>query len=58
MKIKAGVIWGIDQEWEVEDIEVDPPKAGEVLVEWKVAGHVPQRRAPRHRRHGADARDA
>ena len=38
MKSKAGVIRGIDQAWEVVDVEVDPPKAGEVLVEWKVAG--------------------
>jgi NDMA-dependent alcohol dehydrogenase len=38
MKIKAGVIRGIDQQWEVTDVDVDPPKAGEVLVEWKVAG--------------------
>jgi len=38
MKIKAGVIRGIDQQWEVTDVDVDPPKVGEVLVEWKVAG--------------------
>ncbi|MET0577915.1 MAG: NDMA-dependent alcohol dehydrogenase, partial [Ilumatobacteraceae bacterium] len=29
---------GIDQAWDVVDVEVDAPKAGEVLVEWKVAG--------------------
>ncbi len=38
MKSKAGVVRGIDQQWEVVDVDVDPPKAGEVLVEWKVAG--------------------
>jgi len=26
------------EEWKVEEIEIDPPKAGEVLVNWKVAG--------------------
>jgi S-(hydroxymethyl)glutathione dehydrogenase/alcohol dehydrogenase len=28
----------VGQEWKVEDIELDPPKAGEVLVEVKAAG--------------------
>src|SRR6478735_5075794 len=26
------------QDWQVEELTVDPPKAGEVLVDWKVAG--------------------
>jgi S-(hydroxymethyl)glutathione dehydrogenase/alcohol dehydrogenase len=38
MKTRAAVLWGLHQEWSVEEIEVDPPKAGEVLVEWKAAG--------------------
>ncbi|MGA0862317.1 MAG: NDMA-dependent alcohol dehydrogenase [Ilumatobacteraceae bacterium] len=38
MKSKAAVLYGLDQPWKVEEIEVDPPKAGEVLVHWKVAG--------------------
>jgi S-(hydroxymethyl)glutathione dehydrogenase/alcohol dehydrogenase len=38
MKCKAAVLHGIDQAWQVEEIEVDPPKAGEVLVQWKNAG--------------------
>ena len=38
MKTKAAVLWGVGQDWKIEEIEVDPPKAGEVLVEWKVAG--------------------
>ena len=38
MKSRAGVIRGIDQAWDVVDVEVDAPKVGEVLVEWKVAG--------------------
>ena len=29
---------GLDQDWQVEEIDLDPPKAGEVLVEWKAAG--------------------
>ncbi len=38
MKTKAAVLWGIGQEWKIEEIEVDAPKTGEVLVEWKAAG--------------------
>ncbi len=38
MKSRAAVLYGLDQPWKVEEIEVDPPKAGEVLVHWKVAG--------------------
>lgn len=29
---------GLDQAWDVAEIEVDDPKAGEVLVRWTVAG--------------------
>ena len=38
MKSRAAVLYGIDQPWVVEEIEVDDPKANEVLVNWKVAG--------------------
>jgi len=38
MKTKAAVLHGVHQDWHVEEIDVDPPKALEVLVEWKVAG--------------------
>ncbi len=38
MKSKAAVLHGINQEWQIEEIEVDDPKAGEVIVEWKAAG--------------------
>ena len=38
MKSKAAVLHGIGQDWQVEEIEVDSPKAGEVLVQWKAAG--------------------
>ena len=38
MKTKAAVIHGLHQDWSVDDIEVHAPKAGEVLVNWKVAG--------------------
>ncbi len=38
MKTRAAILWGVGQEWQIEEMEVDPPKAGEVLVHWKVAG--------------------
>jgi NDMA-dependent alcohol dehydrogenase len=38
VKAKAAVLWGTGEDWKVEEIKVDPPKAGEVTVEWKVAG--------------------
>ena len=38
MKTNAAVLWGIDEEWSVEEIELDPPKDGEVLVSFEATG--------------------
>ena len=38
MKCNAAVLHGVNQEWSVEEIEVDGPKAGVVLVQWTHAG--------------------
>jgi Zn-dependent alcohol dehydrogenase len=38
MKCRAAVIHGVGQEWQIEDITLDPPRAGEVLVKMAVAG--------------------
>lgn len=35
MKCEAGIIHGVDQAWAVEEIDVDAPKVGEVLMPWK-----------------------
>ena len=32
VKIKAAVLWEVQTPWNVEEIELDPPKAGEVLI--------------------------
>ena len=32
------MLHGVNQEWSVDEIEIDPPKAAEVLVHWKAAG--------------------
>ena len=32
MKMKAAILWEPKTEWSVEEVELDPPKAGEVLL--------------------------
>ena len=38
MQTRAAVLWGVGEDWQVEEIDLDPPKAGEVLVKMKAAG--------------------
>ncbi len=38
MKTNAAVLWGLNEKWEVEEIDLDPPKAGEVLVKLTASG--------------------
>ena len=38
MKTKAAVLWEVNAPWSVEEIELDPPKAGEVLVKMVASG--------------------
>ena len=38
MKCNAAIIHGAGQDWKIEEIEVDSPKVGEVLVKWTHAG--------------------
>jgi S-(hydroxymethyl)glutathione dehydrogenase/alcohol dehydrogenase len=38
MKTRAAVLWEPGGEWEIEEIELDPPKAGEVLVRLVASG--------------------
>src|SRR3954451_11917276 len=38
MQTKAGILWEIGKEWSVEEIELEAPKAGEVLVELVASG--------------------
>ena len=38
MKTKAAILWEIGKEWSVEEIELDPPKQGEVLVKMAASG--------------------
>lgn len=38
MKSKAAILWETQSKWSVEEIELDPPKAGEVLVKLAASG--------------------
>ena len=38
MKSKAAVLWETNSKWNVEEIELDPPRAGEVLVKLAASG--------------------
>jgi len=38
MKSRAAILWGVGQDWSVEEIELDPPKEGEVLVKMAASG--------------------
>src|ERR1700709_2276269 len=38
MKTRAAVLWDREKEWTVEDIELDPPKTQEVLVQLSGSG--------------------
>ena len=38
MKTRAAVLWGLEQKWEVEEVELDPPGPGGVLVRLAATG--------------------
>ena len=38
MKTSAAILWETNARWSVEEIELDAPQAGEVLVEMKASG--------------------
>jgi NDMA-dependent alcohol dehydrogenase len=38
MKTHAAVLYGRGQDWQIEEIDLDPPRAFEVLVKWEAAG--------------------
>lgn len=38
MKTKAAVLWGLGEKWQVEEIDLDPPNDGEVLVKLAASG--------------------
>jgi alcohol dehydrogenase (nicotinoprotein) len=38
MKTKAAILRDVGKDWEIAELELDPPKAGEVLVRWVASG--------------------
>jgi S-(hydroxymethyl)glutathione dehydrogenase/alcohol dehydrogenase len=38
MRTKAAILWEPNTKWSVEDVEIDPPRAGEVLLKLTAAG--------------------
>jgi NDMA-dependent alcohol dehydrogenase len=38
MKTNAAVLYGRGQDWQIEEIDLDPPREFEVLVKWEAAG--------------------
>ena len=49
MKTKAAVLRGVGQDFEVTELDLDPPKAGEVLIRYAAAGLC---HSDEHLRHG------
>jgi len=38
MKTRAAVLWDVGQDWKIEEVELDDPGPGEIIVKTKVAG--------------------
>ena len=49
MKTKAAILRGIGQDWEVTELDLDPPKTGELLIRYVAAGLC---HSDEHLRHG------
>lgn len=49
MQTRAAILRDVGQDWEVTDLELDEPRAGEVLIRWAAAGLC---HSDEHLRHG------
>lgn len=38
MKTKAAILWGLQEKWQVEEVDLDPPRSREVLVKLTASG--------------------
>lgn len=38
MKMNAAVLWNVGGDWSIEEVDLDPPKEGEVLVSFEATG--------------------
>ena len=57
VKTKAAILWEVNTPWSVEEIELDPPKPGEVLVKIAASGMCHSDEHLRHRRPAVRAAD-
>ena len=46
MKTRAAILWGLNQPWEIEEVELDGPKRDEVTVKLVACGHRVGPRGP------------
>jgi Zn-dependent alcohol dehydrogenase len=53
MKSRAAILHGVGQDWQIETLELDPPRAGEVLVKMYQAA-TPKLDEPITRRYRLD----
>ena len=49
MKTKAAVLWELGRKWEIEELELDEPRDGEVLIRYVASGLC---HSDEHLRHG------
>ena len=49
MKTKAAVLWELGRDWEVAELDLDPPQANEILIRYVAAGLC---HSDEHLRHG------
>ena len=40
MKMNAAVLWEVDGDWSIEEVDLDPPQQSEVLVSFEATGLV------------------
>ncbi len=38
MKTNAAVLWGVNEQWNIEEVDLDGPKEGEVLISFEATG--------------------
>ncbi|HWD53305.1 MAG TPA: NDMA-dependent alcohol dehydrogenase [Acidimicrobiales bacterium] len=38
MQSRAAVLWGVKEDWQIEEIDIGAPAPGEALVKWQAAG--------------------
>jgi Zn-dependent alcohol dehydrogenase len=42
MRTKGALVWGLDEPWSIEEIEIGDPRRGEVRSRWRPRGCATQ----------------